>query len=228
MRPRLLSFLFTFLFVCHGVYAQDIIRGYVLDLKSSEPMPQVTVKNLKTGQKVTTDTAGAFRIGARINEILAFEQPGYRKDSLLITEFEVKRVYLTAEEGTVVLDEVLIGAMTNSKLEQEMEIARQQGEAVHTSTGGGLAISPSRLFGREGKEARRKYRRLKQESDNRSIDARFTKELVSQLVPLKGRDLELFMAQHRPAATFIEKADDDDLRLYIMDAYAVFKKKKNK
>src|SRR5690554_6608557 len=126
-----------------------------------------------------TDTTGAFRTGAKLNEILTFDQPGYRKDSLLVTAFEVRRIYLTVEEGTVVLDEVLIRAMTNNKLEQEMEIARQQGRAIHTSTGGGLAISPSRLFGRDGKEARRKYRILKQEADNRTIDARFTKELVS-------------------------------------------------
>ncbi len=224
MIPRLLAFL-SMLFLCTAAYPQDIIRGFVLDLTSSEPMPQVVVQNLKTGQKVVTDTAGAFRIGARLNEILIFEQPGYRKDSLLVTEFGVKRVYLTVEEGVVVLDEVLVQAMTQNKLQQEMAIARRQGQAVHTVDGGGLAVSPSRLFGREGKEARRKYRKLKQEADNRTIDARFTKELVSQLLPLYGKELERFMAEHRPAAAFIEKADEDDLRLYIMDAYTEFKKK---
>jgi len=201
------------------------LTGYVLELESGEPLPFVEVKNLATGDLVKTGSDGLFRIPVKKNGRLQFEYPGYRTDTLVVIEFDIKRVYLTSDGSAIRIDEVQIQAMTDSRLAAEIKRAEEEGRFAETSQQrGGVRISPSRWFSTEGRQARQRYQRLLAEQERRKIDARFTPEIITSITPLKGQELELYMTKYRPTVDFLSTADDEDLRLYIMDTYSAFKK----
>ncbi|MFC0320941.1 MULTISPECIES: hypothetical protein [Olivibacter] len=215
------------------VSAQDRFRGIVLEYKSNELMPEVSVKNLNKHDSTRSNRSGEFSLRADKDDILVFSYPGYRTDSLVVTDFALKRVYLTSVNDPRMLDEVNINALTNSRIAEEKERLRKEGQFANTVSGGssangtqrmgGIGFSPSRIFGKGARNARRQYRMLEVESNNRIIDARFTEELITSLTPLRGEDLSLFMAKYRPKASFIQEANDETLRLYIMDSYNKYK-----
>lgn len=201
------------------------LTGYVLELESGEPLQYVEIKNLTSGALVESRADGQFSIPVNKNERLQFEYPGYRTDTLVVIEFDIKRVYLTSDGSAIQIDEVQIQAMTDSRLAAEIKRAEEEGQFTETSQQrGGVRISPSRWFGNEGRQARQRYDRLLAEQERRKIDNRFTPEVITSLTPLKGRELELYMTKYRPTVDFLSTADEADLRLYIMDTYADFKK----
>jgi len=206
--------------------AQDsTLNGYVLELESGEPLQYVDIKNLATGESVESRADGQFSITVAKNGLLQFEYPGYRTDTLVVIEFDIKRVYMTSDGSTIHMDEVQIQAMTDSRLAVEIKRAQEEGRFTETSQQrGGIRISPSRWFGKEGRQARLRYERLLAEQERRKIDSRFTAEAITALTPLEGHDLELYMTKYRPTVDFLATANEADLRLYIMDTYAAFKK----
>src|SRR5690606_17101681 len=114
-----------------------------------------------------------------------------------------------------------------------IRITEQQGRMVGTASGGettrdggqrrgGIAISPSRIFGKEGKEARRLHDLLIAEKRDRAIMFKFNPLLITSLTPLAGKDLDLFIVKYKPTYEFIEKSDEEQIRLYIMDSFKEF------
>jgi len=204
--------------------AQDVLKGYVLELNSGEPLRYVEIKNLNTGALVESAEDGSFNIAVDKNQRLQFGYPGYRTDTLVVIEFDVKRVYLTPDGSSIQLDEVQIQAMTDSRLEAEIKRAQAEGQFTEASQNrGGIRISPSRWFGKGGRQARQRYHLLLAEQERRQVDARFTPQAIAAVTPLEGEDLELYMTKYRPSVDFLSTADEADLRLYIMDTYAAFK-----
>jgi len=219
---KTLPILFLVFSTIYTLQAQEQLKGIVLEYKSNEVMQQVAVKNLNSGDSVLTNRSGEFAIPAQQDDILQFTAIGYRVDSLVVTDFALKRIYLSAVNDPRVLETVEI--MTNSRLKEEMENLRKQAQYANTVSGGGIGISPSRLFGHGARNARRQYKILLAESNNRLVDNRFTVALIQSLTPLKGEDLTLFMAAYRPDVAFIQQVNEERLRVYIMDAYNEFKK----
>jgi len=204
--------------------SDTVLSGFVLELESGEPMEHVAIKNLVTGALTESGPDGRFSIAVRKNERLQFAYPGYRTDTLVVVEFETKRVYLTSDGSAIQLDEVLIQTMTDSRLAVEIKRAREEGRYAEASQQrGGIRISPSKLLSQEARLARQRYELLLAEQQRRKIDTRFTRELVMTLTPLHGEDLDLYMARYRPTVELIEKTDEAGLRLYVMDTYAQFK-----
>lgn len=201
------------------------LQGIVLDLNSNIPMEQVIVTNLSTGLEIESGKEGVFEMPASLNDLLTFYYPGYRKDTLFVSEFELKRVYLTSDGEGIRIDEVNIRFLSDAQLEIEIEKAKADGKFMETSQSqGGLRLSPSRIFSREAKQARERHPLLLQEKERRTIDRRFSAKLIQEITPLTGDDLQIFMANYRPTKDFILNSDDQTFRIYIMDSYAAFKK----
>lgn len=209
-----------------GVRAQvQTFQGMVLDLRSDEPMQYVRVRNLADGTEAETGRDGGFKISARLNDLIRFDYPGYRTDTLVVTEFDLKRVYLTPNDTEYRLEEVEVQAMTNAQLHAELARAKEEGQIMDVSIHrGGIRLSPSRIFGKSAQQARQRYQILLAEKDRRLIGQRFNAKAVQALTPLEGSDLDLFLLHYRPDIEFVERASNVDFNLYIMDSFAAFNK----
>lgn len=214
--------------VCSPSHAQSgpqALEGIVLELQSGEPMFDVLVTNIRTEAQTRTDRQGQFTIATGLNDRLKFEYSGYRTDTVVIIDFGLKRVYMTAADGSIVIDAVSITAMTDHRLQEEIERTKQEGSVAEASQyRGGLRLSPSRMFGQEGKQARQRHRMLVAERDRRQVERRFSPEAIQALTPLTGRELDLFRVKYRPDVSFAASASEQDMQLYIMDSYAAFTK----
>lgn len=218
-----INILLVFLLVYTTSLSAQNLKGTVYELNGNQGVSQVEVTNLRTAQSVYTDEKGDFTISTNKDDLLSFSYPGYRIDTVMITDFDFKRVYLTPLENMNILTEVEIQGMSDQRLAEEIKKAKGESRAVSTIHSGGIAISPSRLFGKSAKDARKRYELLILEQQNRLILKKFNPILITSLTPLKGRDLDLFMVKYKPSYSFVNSADDEQLNLYIMDSYKKYK-----
>ncbi|MBD1422399.1 hypothetical protein [Sphingobacterium chuzhouense] len=225
----LVSLFFLLLFgigFSFSVNAQEI-KGIVHELESSQRLREVTVKNLRTNETTETDTEGNFTISGKINDLLTFNQPGYEVDTAFIYQEGVQRIYLVRDSKSIVIDEIVISRLTDSRLAAEIEKAKNEGQVTEASqTRGGLRLSLSRLFGRQSKMARKNLDLLLEEQNNRKVDRLFSEQAIRAVIPLTVTEMALFREQFRPSLEFIETASPEDLRVYILDSYSKFKSKK--
>lgn len=207
-------------------FAQDI-KGYVYELVSSTPLWNTTIKNLRTQEIVQSDRDGSFKIAGQVNDYLVFTNPGYKQDTIFYYEDNIRRIYMTRDESLISIDEVVVSRMTDSRLAAEIAKAQNEGKAVDAGQErGGLRVSPSRLFGKKAKEARKNLALLVSEQEKREVDRRFTTQLIAATVPLSPDEIALFRERFRPTPELIKKASNEDLKVYILDSYKKFKSDK--
>lgn len=211
-----------------SVQAQQI-KGFVHDLANSEPLYNVEIKNLRTNTTVLSDRNGSFTINGQVNDYLAVNFIGYIADTIFYYDEAIRRIYLTKNDGIVSIDEVLVKRFTDNLLSRELEKARNAGKIVEVPRNqGGIRISPSRLFGRDAKQARSNVEILEEEYHARKIDQRFTRYLITSLLPLSAEEIALFKERFRPTLEFVEHASDEDLKVYIIESYTVFKNERGR
>ncbi|MCC2597963.1 carboxypeptidase-like regulatory domain-containing protein [Sphingobacterium sp. FBM7-1] len=209
-----------------SVKAQEI-KGIVHELESSQRLSGVTVKNLRTGQATQTDADGNFLISGNINDYISFTQPGYEVDTAFVYQEGVQRIYLVRDSKTIVIDEVIISKLTDSRLAYEIAKAKNEGQVAEVSQSrGGIRLSLSRLFGRKSKLARKNLDLLLEEQHNRKIDHLFSPQVIRAVIPLTDTEMALFREQFRPSLEFIQTASPEDVRAYVLDSYSKFKNHK--
>ncbi|MGJ1261956.1 hypothetical protein [Sphingobacterium spiritivorum] len=209
-----------------NTYAQKI-NGIIYDLESSEPISNVSIQNLKSAVKSFSDKDGKFSIDAEMGERLSLFVNGYTPDTIFLYQEGVQRVYMMRDGKSIVLNEALVTRLTDSRLDEEIRKAKEQGQIANASQyQGGIRVSPSRLFGKKGKTARKNLEILVLEKNNRIIDRRFSDKLIASLTPLEADEIPLFREQFRPSLDFIETVNDETLKLYVLDSYKKYKSNK--
>lgn len=204
-------------------FAQEI-KGYIFELTSSNPIWNASVKNMNTGEMVSSSQDGGFSIKGKINDYLMVSAIGYQTDTIFYYEDAVRRIYLNRDNKVLIIDEVLVKRLTDNRLSSEIARAQNEGKAVEASQyQGGLRVSPSRLFSKKAKEARANLKLLQEEQQIRQIDRVFTTQLISSITPLEKNEIPLFRDRFRPTLEFIETASPEDLKTYIADSYKKFK-----
>ncbi|MCL7987041.1 carboxypeptidase-like regulatory domain-containing protein [Sphingobacterium sp. lm-10] len=229
MRQTLLSItVLAILFLTSGLssFGQEL-KGVVYDLQNSQKLRGILVKNLNNNKQAETDSEGNFTIDAKANDYLRLSGGGYESDTIFIYEQALRRVYLVRDQETLVINEVYVTRLSDSRLASEIARAKNDGQAAEASQQrGGLRVSPSRLFGRRGKQARSNLDVLIAERDNRQVDRVFTNQLIRSMTPLTDDEIPLFREGYRPSLSFIESATPEDLRAYISDSYTKYRKEK--
>jgi hypothetical protein len=224
---KIVFFIGMLLISVHGAIGQTnpgVLKGIVYDFHRNTVLSNVTVKNLETGEEVVTKADGEFTIPVKINGLLEVENYGYRTDTLVIIDYSIKRIYMTHLMETIMLDAVTIPRLSDRQLDEQIRKAELEGESVESSIQrGGLRLSPSRIFGQGGRQARAHFKLLLEEKDKRVINNRFSESRIKEYLPLEGEELSLYMAIYRPTLEFAKDSNDQTFMLYILDSYKKFK-----
>ena len=112
----------------HDSYAQAPVKGQVVDAKTNETMPGVTVVLKGTSQGTITDVSGNFVIKAAPGKVLVFSFVGYDPQEITIRNSNVINVKL--EISSIQLEEAVITAEFGIK-----RTARAVGAATQTLKG---------------------------------------------------------------------------------------------
>lgn len=219
MIRNLLFIVFVVIVSSSFVKSQDL-TGTVSDRTTQLRLGQVEILNRNTGQKTTTNAKGEFSIQASINQSIIFYQPGYLQDTLFLVDLKPVKRYLTLNTKLLKTVEIRDRGFYP---EQEYANIYRTARSVSLVKNKPFRFSPSRIFGSEGKNARRFKRRMELEKTERQIDQRFNEAAVKILTPLKGAELDYFMVIYRPTLKVLGKMDAEDLKFYIMNSYKEFK-----
>ncbi len=204
-------FLILFLVITGSVQAQTILKGTVYEGKSSRKLSNVFVRDINSKEVSLTDNSGNFSIRTVINHTLIFSSPGYVSDTLYLVDLNPKHIELSFRNIT--LNTVNVTSTRSFNPREEYPDVYEKSK---------FALSPSRIFGKEAKNARRLKHYFDRETDERQIDSIFNAAYVSSVVPLKGQDLENFMTLYRPTLAFLKKTPRSSLTLYLNDSYKKF------
>jgi len=197
-----------------GVNAQELLKGTVYEDGSNNRLADVFIRDINNKQLALTDKNGDFAIKTERGHLLIFESPGYVSDTLFLVDMTPKKVRLDVK--TIALKEVNINATR-----QAFNPQKEYPEVYEKSKL--YILSPTTWFGKEAKDARRLKRYFKRETEERHIDAVFTRAYVGSIVPLKGQELEDFMTMYRPTYAFIMDNNGPSLVAYINDCYKKYK-----
>ncbi|MEE1945759.1 hypothetical protein VRU48_11625 [Pedobacter sp. KR3-3] len=198
--------------------AQNQLKGEVFAQPSRKPINQAEIINLNTKEQAISNAKGEFVIKAALNDLLVFKSPGYRPDTLLLINLKPLRRYLALEINT--LNTVFVKGMS---LREQYAQDINRGEAIKLKQGRGLLFYPSAYFSREGRNARRFKRMLKQEELELPIDRRFNAKTVTAILPIRQPELDAFLVMYRPSLKFVRRADVEDFKSYLLDSYRKFK-----
>lgn len=216
---RCLLLLCSMLSLCQICLSQQV-TGTVSDRTTQLKLQNVEVVNLQTNEVVRTNAKGEFQIKAAINQSLRFDQPGYLPDTLFLANLKPVIRYLTLNNK--LLNTIEINAL-NFNPESEYANVYRTSKSVSLVKNKPFRFSPSRIFGSEGRNARRFKKRMEQEKTERQIDKRFNEAIVKSITPLNGAELDYFMVLYRPEYKKVLLMDAEDLRFYVMNSYKEFK-----
>ncbi len=192
----------------------DVLKGVVREVNSREKLSDVFIKDINNKSITLTDKNGRFTISTATGHTLIFSSPGYVSDTLYVINMQPKTVELKSMpislgEATVRSSRIAFDPRT-----EYPDVYRKA--KIYP-------LSPSTIFSRESRNARKLKRYFAHEEEERYIDDKYSKLYVSGIVPLKGVELEDFMAMSRPSYAFLKKTNGADLVLYVNDQYKKFK-----
>ncbi len=194
-----------------SLHAQTVLKGTVYEGRASHKLANVFVRDVNSKEISLTDNSGNFSIRTVLNHTLVFSSPGYLSDTLFVVDLKPKMVELSFKG--IALREVNVTSSRTFNPREEYPDVYEKSK---------FALSPSRIFGKESKDARRLKHYFDHEADERQVDSIFNAAYVSSVVPLKGQELEDFMSMYRPSLAFLKKTPHSSLTLYINDSYKKF------
>ena len=199
-----------FLLLVKGALGQ-VITGTITDQHKATKLNNVFIRNISNKQIALSDNSGNFDIKASVGNTLIFTLPGYVSDTLYLIDLKPKHVEL--KQTGIRLSEVSVHETTTFNPREEYPEVYQKSK---------FALSLSNWFGKDARDARRLKRYFDNEEQQRKIDKAFNKTLVSSIVPLKGAELEGFMALYRPSPAFVKTSTPQSMTVYINDSYRKF------
>jgi hypothetical protein len=197
-----------------GAIAQPLLEGGVREKVSGNKMADVIIRNINNKELTLTDKNGKFKIRAVSGQRLIFSSPGYISDTLYLVNIKPKFVEMLS--APMALSEVNVSSRRLA-FDPHAEYPDVYEKAKI------YPLSPSTIFSRESRNARKLKKYFVHEEQDRYIDSKYTKVYVSGILPLKGQELEEFISMSRPTYDFLKKTDGVELVLYVNDKYKEFK-----
>ena len=201
--------------------AQMTIGGTAYDADTHSKLRLVFVNNLTQREVDHTGQKGDFTIKADLGDLIVFSCPGYESDTLILENMRPKIVLM--RPSLIVLDEVIVSARNNKKPE-DARVAYSSAYSYATTNVFSLDgnVSLVNAFSKQSKQKRAFQRFMDTELNEKLIDQKFNKDLVTQLTKIRGQLLDDFMSYYRPTYSQVSAMNDVDLRTYIINSYNAY------
>lgn len=229
-----LFFFFAFLNTSF-VFAQQEVKGVILDANTKQRVAGVYLFNTENKEGVFNNLKGEFGILAQEGDVLILAKEGYFPDT--ITVQNQTTLLLNLQRSSIWLKDVHV--MAKKSPQQALEEKKADFESAYkrgntgpflSSGSGGVGLSIDALYSlisREGKNARYLQEIIERDYRDAIIDYRFTSYLVKSLTGLEGAELEDFMFRFRPSYYFILNSNDYALGVYIKNCFENYQRDPN-
>jgi len=214
------SLLFILLFPLL-LQAQSKLLGTAYDADSRDKLKLVFVNNLTQREVDHSGQKGDFSVIAEIGDLIVFSCPGYQNDTLIVEDLNTKMVIM--RPSLIVLDEVVVSAKAIYKPEDVRAMYSSAYSYANTNVlSSDGKVSLINAFSKSSQQKRAFQKFIDSELNEKVINQKFNKSLVSQLIKINGQLLEDFMSFYRPTYSQVSTLNDVDLRTYIIDSYNAY------
>ena len=225
----IILFALCFLSVAYGQQAGDI-KGTVYKKISSDRLANVLITNLNNHVIMMSDDRGNFATKAHKGDTLLFNKTGFTPQKQSYEGYDMI-VYLQPE---IQLGQVVVRGQTKKQeLNEIMGSYRSQG-TFYNGKPPVLSFLSSpitgiyELFGKTPGRARRFAAFAKRESEETTVDSKYTKTLVMRVTGAPDSTATKFMEYYRPLYVDIKGWSDYDLINHIKKAYEGYQKNGDK
>jgi len=227
VRSKSTFFILLFLLNACSLYAQQEIKGLVLDANTKQRVAGVYFYNTSSKEGVFNNLKGEFRILGEEGDVLILAKEGYFPDT--ITVQNQNTLILSLQRSSIWLKEVHV--MSRKSPQQDLEQKKIDYESAYkngtsgsllSKGSGGVGLSIDALYSlisREGKNARYLQEIIERDYRDALIDYRFTPQLVKSLTGLGDKEVESFLIRFRPDYYFILNSSDYELGVYIKNCF---------
>ncbi len=210
-------FIFFFFAPFLALQAQAQLCGIAYDADTRSKMKLVFVNNLTQKAVDHTGQKGDFSVKAEVGDLVIFTCPGYQSDTIVVENLAA--IVVVLKPKLIILDEVIVRAKAakpeglKSQYSAAYSVANT---AIFTKDG---SLSLNNLFSKQSQQKRAFRKFIDVELNEKTIDRRFNRDLVSNLTNIRGQVLEDYMSFFRPTFSELSKLDDPQLRDYIIKSY---------
>lgn len=223
--------LYFFFFNTFIVFAQQEVKGVILDANTKQRVAGVYLYNTTNKEGAFNNLKGEFGVLAQQGDVLILAKEGYFPDTITVQNQTI--LLLSLQRSSIWLKEVHVMARKSPQqaLEEkkaDFKSAYKRGNPGPFLSSGGAAVGLSidalySLISREGRNARYLQEIIERDYRDEIIDYRFTSYLVKNLTGLEDKELEDFMFQFRPSYYFILNSNDYALGVYIKNCFESYK-----
>ncbi len=231
----------TFCFLVGKTKAQVVVNGKIYETGTEIALEGVSVanKNNQTGE--LTDRFGYFSIEGKIGDSIEVKLLGYLPKIFAIPSPNPgqkvinQNIFLTIRKFQLPQIQILVrpdyrrDSLLNR--EENASIFNYKKPKVTTALVNTLFHPLSALDNLTHSARRRRIRdfqdRLETQEQDRFIDARYTRQLVSSLTNLHAQELEAFMKLYRPTFEYIQTVSDYDLFTKIKEDFTDYSQNKS-
>ncbi|WP_222167111.1 peptidase associated/transthyretin-like domain-containing protein [Edaphocola aurantiacus] len=227
-----LFLLIILLFLALQAGAQKTLSGVVMDLERSEPVPYVTLTNLRTDMATQAGAKGAFNLEAKAGDRIKINRLGVESTVFTVTEemfSSYQRIIVQYSIGT--LAEVDVTALTPYQRDSlyrdslyRPTLARKKDKAEVVITPVGILITNplSSWVQYLVPKTRQKWKFQKNFAkweEQKFVETVYTPELVASITGLKGDSCAYFMNTYPIPVQMARTAKETELKSWIKANY---------
>jgi hypothetical protein len=212
------AFILFFLFLPFAIHAQQMkISGTAYDADSRNKLKLVFVNNLTQREVDHTGQKGDFNLTAELGDLIVFSCPGFQNDTLVLENMRPKLVLM--KPSIIVLNEVVVSAKSRVTEDVRSAYSSAYSYANTNILSQDGKVSLGNAFSKQSQQKRAFRKFMDSELDEKLIDQKFNKDLVTSLTKVRGQVLEDFMSYYRPTYSQVNSMSEVDLRTYIVKSY---------
>jgi hypothetical protein len=233
---------FIVLFSATASYSQVQVQGRVFDITKKTPLESVAVLS-NSGHGAITDSAGHFSINVRENDTIYFSYQGKNTNKFAVRDikdqlsFEIS-IHVVANElpgVTVKNRNYILDSIQNRKdyakifnyKKPGLKLSSQNGSSTFgVSVGFDLTELINMFRFKRNRQILSLQKRLIQQEQDKYIDKRFSRRLVTRLTNLKAGDLDTFMSRYRPTYEFLQTVNDLEFGYFVEQCFIHYNKMK--
>lgn len=210
-----------------AVFAQDfLLRGVVFQKQNGQRVSNALITDQQTRIVTASNDLGGFNIKTSVGDTLRISKKDLTEYIYVVTGQQDLIIQLSP---IIQLSEVKVVAQSKKQeLDEAMRQYRSQG-SYYNGKPPALAMVTSpitglyELFGKTPKQAKHFQQFSKLETEQLSVDRRFTKSLIQQVTDLKDEQIQPFMDSYRPSYEKLAAWNEYDLINYIKTSAQGFK-----
>jgi hypothetical protein len=217
----------------HSFSQQLTIHGTVFNMYRTRPLEAVTVL-CSCGSGTTTDSNGNYVIRVDQNDSLRFSYLGRTTQMFAVSIMNATTGFdIALHVNPTELNEVRVAprnyhmdSLQNRKDYEKIFDYKKPGLSITEGADGNAGLDLDEIINIFRFQRNRRLKafqdRLIYDEQNKFIDHRFTRYIVTKITGLKDATLDTFMYHYRPSYTFTQYASDYEFYDYIKLAYEDF------